>query len=221
MAHLGLAGAIGKSLLAPRSLVINLLVVSAFGILVPWHRGLDLFDPFVIFAYSAIGLLFAASAVTALIALEEPRVSATRAMLWASIYGLAAQALIYALGIAAVNLAYSAPRFLHPNWRLLGAVLVFTFAGGLFLAGFAATLAVLFSASVSRTAVRAIFALLLLGVLYGRHFLPPLWQAAIDRQMTTAGLTRIALVGAAASAVLAAGLLFAHRQPAVLSRQVK
>jgi hypothetical protein len=154
-------------------------------------------------------------------AIPEPQVPVTRAILWASAYGFAAQVLIYGLGIATVNLIYSAPRLLHPNWGLLAAVLLFALAAGMFLAGFAATLAVLFSTPVARTAIRALFALLLLAAVFGHRVVPPLWQAAIDRQMTTAGLTRIALAAAAVCAVLAIGLLFAHRQPADLSKQVK
>jgi hypothetical protein len=207
-----------RILSSPRPLTINLVLIAAFGCLVPWRRGIDFFDPAVVAGYTAVALLLASSAVTALV---SGRRTVDSAILSAAGYGAVLLAIIYGLGISIVNFTYHPSRMLHPDWPLLGSALLFAFSGGLFVAAAAATLAVLFSPEVSRTAIRAIFAIVLLAAYFGKSRLPPLWSAAIDRQMTTAGLTRIALAGSAVCVVLAAGLLYAHRQAPVLSSQAK
>jgi hypothetical protein len=202
-------GGAWKALLSARSLMVNLAVIAAFGIFVPWSRGLDFFDSIVIFSYSAIALLFAASTITDLVRRQSDSVVSLIGT--ATLYAWLTLLIIYALGIATVNLTYRAPQLLHPNWKLFGGVLLFSLTGSLFLAAFGALLSILFSPAWARTVVRALFAVVLVGIYFQRQVIPPDWQDAFDRFLTTAGLTRIAFWGAGMFAVLAAGLILALR----------
>lgn len=190
-----------------RGLLVNLLAVAGFGVLVPWMRGFNFFDPFVIFAYTAIAFLFAASAITS-VAGGEQSASLTVSRIFASaLYAWLALLVIYGLGILTLNLTFPAPRLLHPNWELLGAATLLAFCGSVLLASLGALLSLLFSEGVARNTIRIGFALVLVAMVYGQRYLPPLWQAAIDQQLTTPGLTRIALIGSAIAAGLAAALI--------------
>ena len=192
------------------TLMVHLILFGAFGVLVPWMRGLDFFDPIVVFSYSAIAFLFAASAVTQL--MTEDSASARPAVVASALHGWSVLLLVLVLGIATVNYVYRAPRILHPNWELLIASTLFALAGALFIAGLGAMLCVVFSPSVARNVVRFGFLLMLLGFVFAPGRLPVALQAAIDRQLTTEGLTRVGFILAAASTVLAAGLIFALRR---------
>jgi len=191
------------------SLMVHLLVIAAFGLLVPWWRGLDFFDPIVVLSYSAIAFLFASAAVTQLMAQDPAR--AIPAVIASGLHGWSLLAVTLLLGIATVNLTFRAPRLLHPNWKLLGASLLLALAGALFLAALGAMLSVVFSPSAARNSVRFGFLLVLLGFVVAPGRLPVSMQSAINDQLTTAGLTRLGFVLAGASAVLAAGLLYALR----------
>ena len=191
------------------SLVLTVLVILAFGVLVPWRRGFDFFDSFLIFAYSAIALLFAASALTDLVASSEAAIPLPPAIIAAAIHGWSVLALIYALGIATVNATFRAPQLFYPSPKLMGATLLFALTASVFVAALAAVLCVLFNPSVARTAMRLLFLLILLGLYFSAKILPPLWQNALDRQLTTPGLTQVGLIGAAISFVLAMGLVLA------------
>src|SRR5690349_17965114 len=112
-----------------RSLILTLLVILAFGVLVPWRRGFDFFDSFVLFIYSAIALLFAASALTDLLASSDGPVRLPPAIVAAALHGWSVLAIVYVLGIATVNATFRAPQLLYPSVKLLGATLLFAFAG--------------------------------------------------------------------------------------------
>lgn len=195
----------GKSI---RALIFNLFIVLAFGVLVPWMRGLDFFDSFLLFAYTAIPFLFAASAITDLIG-PSPRRSIPTSIMAAALHSTVIFALILAFGIATVNLGVHAGRLLHPNWSFTAALLWLALAGSLLLAACGALLTVLFSANAARNTIRTLFLLILLGILYGPKYLPPAWQAEIDQQLTTEGLARVARIAAGTAAALAVGLMLA------------
>ena len=191
------------------TLIIHLILFAAFGVLVPWMRGLDFFDPIVVFSYSAIAFLFAASAVTQL--MSEDSGGAWPAVAASALHGWSVLVLVQVLGIATVNYVYRAPRILHPNWKLLAASALFALAGALFMASLGAMLSVVFSPSVARNAVRFGFLLMLLAFVFAPGRLPVDLQAAIDRQLTTEGLTRAGFLLSGAVAVLAGGLVYALR----------
>lgn len=193
------------------SRILNLLLVAFFGVAVPWRYGFDFFDPFVIFAYSAICFLLA-TVITDLMApgvSESPveaRVIASAAHSWMILI------VIQIAGIATVNALFQAPRFLHPNWALAAACLIFALAGSLLTASVGAFLSKLFSPNAARQTLRIGFIVLLLLVVRGPQMLPPLWQASINQQLTTEGLTRVSWIGGAAAGLISLGLLAALRK---------
>lgn len=197
---------------AQRSLLLNLLIVAGFGVLVPWKWGFDFFSPMIIVAYTAVALLIAASTAADVLAASSFDAPFDAAIFVGAFHSVFLLTLIYGLGIVFVNLAIGAPRFLHPNWKLTGAALLFAFCGSLCIAAFAATLVLLFSPTVARNTIRVIFLAILLGVMFGKSRLPADLQFAIDRRLTTPGLTSMALTGSAIALVLAAGIIFAFKK---------
>ncbi len=195
-----------------RSLLLNLMIVAGFGVLVPWKWGFDFFSPMIIVAYSAVALLIAASTASDILAASGYDPPFESSIFVGAFHSFALLALIYGLGIACVNLALSAPSFLHPNWKLTGAALLFAFCGSLCIAAFAATLVLLFSPAIARNTIRVIFLVMLLAIIFGKSRLPADWQFTIDRHLTTPGLTSLALTSSAIALVLAAGIIFAFKK---------
>lgn len=195
-----------------KSLLVNALVIAAFGVLVPWRRGIDFFDPLVIFVYSAIAVLFAGSAITDLLAANDAGDRPVPAIVASALFGWATAAIIYIAGIVTVNLDYGAKRFLHPSWSLFSSTLLFAFTAALLLAAFAAMLGIVFSPAIARTSIRLLFVLVLIAGYLESNYLSADWQMAVRRQMNTPGLTRIGLIGSAVAVVLAGGLIFALRR---------
>ena len=192
-----------------RSLLINLLVIGLFGCFVPWKWGFDFFDAFVMLAYCAIAFLFTASAMTALMTPGVSESPLPARILAAGFHGWSVMAITIALGIATVNFAYHAPRFLHPRWTLAVACLLLGLMGSIMIASIGALLAVIFTPAVSRSAIRVLFVLMLLGANFGRRYLPIDWQVAIEQQLTTEGITRAAWVGSLFAAATSVALVVA------------
>jgi hypothetical protein len=192
-----------------RSLLLNLLAVAVFGILVPWKWGFDFFDAFVMLAYGAIALVFAASAISALMTPGASKSSLPARIIATGLHGWSVMVITVALGIATVNFVYHAPRFLHPRWTLAAACLLLGLAGSILIASLGALLSILFSPTASRTAIRILFLALLLGANFGRRYLPLDWQVAIEQQLTTPGITRMAWVGSLFAAATSAALIVA------------
>lgn len=190
-------------------LLMNIAVVAAFGVLVPYRRGIDFFDPLVFFSYSAIALLFAGSAATDLMQVPDARRSAREIAMAATIYGWVAMVVIYVLGITTVNVDYRAGRFLHPAWPLLGSTILFGLCGAALFASLAVMLAIVFSPAAARTVIRLLFVGIVAGAYFGVGRLPESWQLVLRRNFNNAGMARTATVGAVVSAVLAGGLIAA------------
>src|SRR5450759_2757417 len=94
----------GLTQLRPYSTSVNFFVIAAFGIGIPWRRGLDFFDPLLILLYSFIALLFAAPAITDLLGSDWSSSKTILARIFASaLFGWSAFCLILFLGIATVN----------------------------------------------------------------------------------------------------------------------
>lgn len=188
------------------AIINNIVVVAAFGVAIPWRRGPDFFDPFILFAYSLIPLLYAIPAVSDLLggasgrdfASAAPKTAASAAYAWTMLL------IVYGLAIATVNALYRL-RFLHPNWRLLGSAVLVGFAVALLTAALTAVIAVLFSPAAARSAMRALVVAVLLVLLFSNRWMPASWR-------TAPGLTRFGLIASAAMLVFSAGLLFALSQ---------
>jgi len=194
-----------------RAILLNLLVLAAFGVLVPWMRGLDAFDPLVVFAYTSIALLYAAASAVDLAA-SDAASSLTTIIAVSVIRGWTILLTILALSIATVNVTVRPPRLLHPDWTLIIASAVFALAGAGLLASLGVLLTTRFSRAAARTALRVLFLVILCTIVFGLRSLPREWQAAVEQQLTTEGLTRIGFAGAAISLAAGGALLLSLRR---------
>jgi hypothetical protein len=207
-----------------RGVILNIVVIGAFGVAIPWRKGLDIFDPFIVFAYSLIPLLYVIPAISDLLGGSSGRdFDGVRAKAVASaVYSWMILLIIYVLSIITINLLYRL-RFLHPPWLLMGSAALFGFAVALLAAAATALVAVLFSPGAARSAMRlCVLGVLLMFVLSGR-WMPQSWQVWLARQYTVRGLTRFGLIASAVVLVLSAGLLYvlSSSQRSAFSRQLQ
>jgi hypothetical protein len=188
------------------------VAIGAFGVAIPWRKGFDIFDPFIVFAYALIPLLYVIPAISDLLGGSSGRdFDGVRAKAVASAaYSWAILLIIYVLSIVTINLLYRL-RFLHPAWGVAGSAALFGFAVALLAAAATALLAVLFSPPAARNTMRlVVLGVLLIFVLSGR-WMPQSWQIWMARQYTARGLTRFGLIGSAVMLMVSAGLLYALR----------
>src|SRR5437016_7907188 len=116
--------------------VIPLLVLIAFGILVPLSKGLDFFDPLILGAYAALGGIFAGPAAAT--AVDRPTLSLALARVLAtSIYGELVALVLLGTGIATVYWTHRQRVFFPPDLGSLTAVIGFGAALTLALTTFA------------------------------------------------------------------------------------
>ena len=192
-----------------RSALTNLIVILAFGVLVPYVKGFDFLDPILIVCYAMLSVVF----VTPVIADFVGSVRDSSAHLFAAIakavflsWGISVAILL--LGIATVNLTTRHVGVLHPAERLVASALALGLASCLFVAAGSAFLTLLFSAATAKSVMRIGFLLLLGLILLGPKLLPAAWQEQLAEQMTTGGISRLAL-GATGVVALADVILLA------------
>lgn len=191
---------------------VNLFVLFAFGIAIPWRRGLDFFDPVLILLYCVIALLFSAPAVTDLLGAQWQDGDTIRARLYiCSLFGWAAYIAVLVLGILTVNIQYRAFGFHLPHPTVLAAALALSFTSSLCVASFAALIAVVLTPSAAKLIVRAAFVLLLAAFLFAGRWLPTDWRIAIAAATSTKALIKLALAGSAVMFVCALGPIVALR----------
>jgi len=191
---------------------VNLFVLLAFGIAIPWRRGYDFFDPVLILLYCLIALLFSAPAITDLLGTEWTDGHTIRARLYAcSLYGWAAFVTVLVLGIVTVNIQYRAFGIHLPPPAVLTAALALSFTASLWVASCAALFAVVLSPTAAKLIIRAAFVFLLFALLFAGRWLPDEWRIAIAAATATRSLIRIALIGSAVLFLAALGPIAALR----------
>ena len=195
-----------------KGLNINIVVIGTVGVATPWRKGFDIFDPFIVFAYALIPLLYVIPAISDLLGgssgLDMEGVQAKAVASAAYSWGFLM--IIYVLSIVTVNILYRL-RFLHPAWGLAASAALFGFAVALLAAAATALLAVLFSPPAARSAMRLTVLGLLLIFLQSGRWMPQSWQIWMARQYTASGLIRFGLIASAVMLVASAGLLYALR----------
>ena len=204
---------------AMRGLMLNMVVVGAFGVAVPWRKGFDIFHPFIVFAYALIPLLYVIPAISDLMGGSSgPELDGVPVKAVASaVYAWPILMIIYGLSIVTVNVLYHF-RSLHPAWGMAGSAALFGFAIALFAATVTALLAVLFSPEAARTVMRFTVLGLILIFLLSDRWMPQLWQIWMARQYTTRGMTRFGLVASAVMLVVSTALLYALNRPRTNAR---
>jgi hypothetical protein len=191
-----------------------LLIVLVFGIFVPWYKGFAFLDPLMISAYSCLAIIFVAPASAEAFGTLPP--DSSRSELLAKLftivaYGWGVCVVILGSGIITVNLVRWHGRLLLPGTPVLVSCLLFSFTGALAFGSAAALLARRTTPRSAKAILRLAFLLILLFLAFGNRFLPNSWRSTIDAELTTEGITSLALRAslflAGASALLILGLL--------------
>jgi len=191
-----------------RQALVLLLIVVAFGILVPWYKGFTFLDPRMIVAYACLALLFVAPASAEAFATREesaPAASALHKIFRVVAYGWCMTLLIIVSAFVTINLTKWQGSILTPPAEVCAAALLFSLTASVVVAAFSAVLARHLSAGLVKMVLRLSFLLVLLAFAFSSR-MPDAWQIFLSDHTTRRAITRLAWQGAAACAVIA-GLL--------------
>ena len=191
-----------------RQALFTLFLVLAFGILVPWYRGISFLDPRMIAAYTSLSILFVAPSAADSFAKESDR-SASRtvgklAMVVA--YGWGIMVLVLLTALFTLNLAYGRGSLITPPRQLFWAVLAASLAASIAVGALSALLARSFSAMAVKSLLRICFLLVLAAFVFNSR-MPDAWQIALSEHTTRRAITNLAWKCAAIFALLGALLL--------------
>jgi len=192
-----------------RQAVVLLLIVVAFGILVPWFKGFAFLDPRMIVAYACLALLFVAPASAEAFAGRENNASAAgalRKIFRVVAYGWGITLLIIVSAFVTINLTKWQGSVLTPPAEVCAAALLFSLTASIAVAASSAVLARYFSAGVVKLVLRLGFLLVLLAFAFSSR-MPDAWQIFLSDHTTRRAITRLAWEGAALFAVIAGLLL--------------
>ena len=155
-----------------RNALLYVVILVAFGIIVPWRKGLDFFDPVLLCAYASMSIIFAApAAVQAFGTRPESMSQALRHILVAAGFGELFVLVMLFFGFLTVWLTH-ARLLIGPDLEALGYGLLFGLAASVALAALAGWVAVQFSSSVARVVVRLVFLGLLVAFFLKARSLP-------------------------------------------------
>jgi len=201
-------GILVRRLMARQALII-LFTVFAFGILVPWYKGITFLDPRMIAAYGCLSILFVAPASAESFAgtkeLVAPGALLGRlAVLIAFGWGVTVLVLLTAL--ATLNLSQWSGTLITPPAVLFTAVLLCSLTA----CAAVGILSALLARSLPARAVKAILRFAFLAILLAFAFdsrLPDIWQIWLAEHTTRRAITRLAWEGSAICALFAGLLL--------------
>jgi hypothetical protein len=189
-----------------RQALVILLVVIAFGILVPIYKGFGFLDARIIAAYACLAVLFVAPASAELAAVKSGGLPGRIAIIVA--WGWGVTLLILGTAIVTLNLVNRRGGFITPPLEFLAAILIFSLSASIAVAILGAVLTRRFSASGAKTILRTAFLAILLGLVFGSRFLPESVTLSIfDRLSSRRALTHLAWESSVVCAVIAALLL--------------
>jgi hypothetical protein len=153
--------------------LIHLVLVAIFGVLIPWWRGVDFFDPAITAAYACMGVLFAAPAAAQAFSVSRPQ--SMKEAYWragkATLYGEGLALVFLIAGTTTVSLTRGF-RLRLPELDVLGETLLLGLAASLAFTSLAGWVTLRFSATAARHAVRMIFLSLLIVFFYYARRLP-------------------------------------------------
>jgi hypothetical protein len=195
-----------------RQALVILIVVVAFGVLVPLYKGFGFLDSRIIAAYACLALLFVAPASAELAAAHGTGESPGPAILGKIglivAWGWGVTVVILVTAIVTLNLMARGGGLLAPPLGFLGALLTFSLIASIAIAILGAVLARRFSAAGVKNILRIGFLAVLLALIFGSRVLPERVQLEIfDHFNTRRALTRLAWESSIAFAVVAALLL--------------
>jgi len=191
-----------------RQAVVVLIVVIAFGILVPVYKGFAFLDPRIIAAYGCLALLFVAPASAELSAAQGSALLGRIAIIVA--WGWGITVLILGTAIVTLNLMNRRGGLIAPPAGFISAVLTFSLSASIAVAMLGAVLANRFSAAGVKNILRTAFLVTLLTLAFGARFLPEsVTLTVFDRLSNRRALTHLAWQAAVVCAVVGALLLLA------------
>jgi hypothetical protein len=199
-----------------RQALIVLMVVVAFGILVPLYKGFGFLDPRIIAAYSWLALLFVAPASAELAATHGMGAPASGILSKIALivaWGWGLTVVILGTAIVTLNLVArggnnSDGGFLAPPAGFLAAILIFSLSASIAIALLGAVLARRFTAAAVKNILRTCFLVILLAIAFGSRVLPESVTLLIsDRFGSRRALTHLAWESAAIFAAIGALLL--------------
>jgi hypothetical protein len=183
-----------------RVLLVYLLVITVFGVFLPWKKGRDFLDSVILGAYACLGVVFAAPAAAA----EFDRFPTVREALSrvtiSVLYGQALAAAVLLLGIATVYLSRGGAIVVGPDLRALAECA----ALGLTLSWAISTATVWISLRTSPRLAKAMVRLLFLGLLAAFYFRSG-WLPAVAWRGAEIALLVSVLLFVGLRATLAAG----------------
>ncbi len=193
-----------------RQALVILIVVAAFGILVPLYKGFGFLDSRIIAAYACLALLFVAPASAELGA--QGRTASAAAILGRIAvivaWGWGVTVLILATAIVTLNLVARGGGLLAPACGFLAAVLTFSLSASIAIAILGAVLARRFSATAVKNILRIGFLVILLAIIFGSRVFPERVQLEIlDHFNSRRALTRLAWESSIVSVVIGALLI--------------
>ncbi len=187
-----------------RQAVVLLLIVLAFGILVPWYKGVAFLDPRMIVAYACLALLFVAPASAEAFASRQS--AALNKIFKVVAYGWGITLLILLSALVTINLTKWQGEILTPPLQVCAAALLFSLTASIAIAAFSAVLARHLSAGAVKMVLRFGFLVVLLAFAFSSR-MPDEWQIFLSDHTTRRAITRLAWEGAAVFAVIAGLLL--------------
>jgi len=203
-----------------RQAIVVLIVVIAFGILVPIYKGFGILDPRIIAAYACLALLFVAPASAELAATHGKGATAFGILARIAIivaWGWGITVLILGTAIVTLNIMSRRGGLIAPPLGFIVAVLVFSLSASVAIAMLGAVLTRRFSAAAVKNIMRTAFLVILVALSFGSRVLPQSVTIAIfDRFNTRRALTHLAWEASSVFAVIAVLLLL----PILRSRPV-
>src|SRR5215469_14775538 len=139
-----------------RTVFIYGLLLIAFGIFLPWRKGLDFFDPALLSAYACLGVVFAGPAAAQ--AFENQPESLAQALAWIGVavgFGEGIAIAMLACGLMTVRLSMPYLVF-GPDLALLSGSILLGLTASIALAALAAWIALRYSSGTARLALRVV-----------------------------------------------------------------
>jgi hypothetical protein len=191
-----------------RQALLLIVTVALFGVLVPWLKGFAFLDPLIILAYACLGVLYVAPAAAEAFGTQAPdsRPAVARKMLVLVAYGVGVSLLMLAGGVVTVNLFEWHGSFITPRPALLLAAVLLSVTACAAVVAVTTVVASSYGPKAAKSMVRIALLVFLFTIVFGYPRLSGDFKFQIEMNLTTSGLTRLALQLSAVLAVVSASL---------------
>jgi hypothetical protein len=140
----------------PRAWIIHLMVIAVFGVLLPYIKGLDFFDPAIVGLYTCLGSIFAAPAAAASLEAASLAVACARVAVCV-VYGELMALAMTATGVATVYFSHRRGLFFPPALDSLLESSALGFVLSCALCAVAVWVSVRWSSGIAKLLLRLIF----------------------------------------------------------------